>query len=469
MNKKILTSIGFIIFGSTTFLIGIFLGSGILKSNTETSSLKDVFLTVIQASAIVQDSYIEPISNEKLKEHLLSGLVDSLDPHSTYLPNDKYNEMMSGITGTYGGIGISAKLNSKDITVAEVKTDSPANKAGIKSGDVISKINDDNVLGKKLADVFDKIRGPIGSKVKLSILRNEGEFDVFVERDEINIPSVQFTTHTFKGGENLVLKIKNFGSSTHYEMVDILNNSLSEKNFKSIVIDLRDNPGGVISSSIGAAGIFLPQNSTVVIAKDRGAKKERIFKAAPSEWDTGDVVLGKKSEDKIIKLKNKFPILEKIPVYILVNKGSASAAEILAGALKDFDRATIIGNQTFGKGSVQTLIPLPKNQGAIKLTTSRYYTPNGKSIQAVGIMPDHLIDDDNKFAIREADLPKHLKSETEKEKPTNFDILKADIKEICEPKKEKEQQRESTFSVKLLKINESDKHFNKISELLSSK
>ena len=312
----------------------------------------------------VQEQYVEEVSDKKLIEASISGMLQSLDPHSSYLSADDYSEMRVKTKGTFGGLGIEITLENGVVKVVSPIDDTPAFKAGMLPGDLIIGIEGKSIRGVPLNKAVEQLRGPVGSKVKITVLRNKQDpFELEIERAIIKIQSVKHNIINNVG----YIRLTTFSETTTSSMLDAIQkikNKTGSK-FQGLILDLRNNPGGLLNQSISVTDSFL-DNGEIVSTKGRNKNDtSRIF-AQP-----GDV-------------------LKKEPLVVLINSGSASASEIVAGALKDHGRAIILGTRSFGKGSVQSIIPLPGN-GAIRLTTSRYYTPSGVSIQAKGIEPDIIV------------------------------------------------------------------------------
>src|SRR5690348_16667978 len=349
----------------------------------------------------IKSSYVEPVEDKKLITEAISGMLTGLDPHSAYLDQDAFRELQVGTQGEFGGLGIEVGMEEGFVKVVSPIDVTPAFRAGLKPGDFIIKIDDTSVKGMSLNDAVKRMRGKPKTSIRLTILR-KGEpkpFEVSLTRDVIHVQSVkskliepgygwirvsQFQEHT---GENLV---------THLEAL------YKSGPLKGLILDLRNDPGGLLNGAVGISSAFLPPRSAVVSTDGRTEDAKRKFIAAPEDYLRGN------REDYLKALP---PEVKKVPMVVLVNGGSASASEIVAGALQDHKRATVLGTQTFGKGSVQTILPLGNNT-AIKLTTARYYTPNGRSIQALGVTPDVLVDEPGapQDRIREADLQRHLEN-----------------------------------------------------------
>lgn len=354
----------------------------------------------------VKSDYVEPVEDKKLINEALSGMLQGLDPHSTFMDADAYKDLQAGTQGEFGGLGIEVAMEDGLVKVVTPIEDSPAYKAGLKSGDLISKLDDTQVRGLTLNDAVKKMRGTPDTKITLTVLRKDEEKPLtftltraiiksqsvknkLIEPDYAYVRVTQFQEHT---GEDLAKTLKN----------------LREQNkgpFKGLVLDLRNNPGGLLDAAVGVSAAFLPKNDLVVYTEGRVADSKMRLSATPSDYAR------RGKSDYLKDLPEEY---KKVPIVVLINAGSASASEIVAGALQDHKRATILGIQSFGKGSVQTILPM-NNGSAIKLTTARYFTPAGRSIQAKGIVPDILVEDgsDPSLSLHEADLSKHLSNPTD--------------------------------------------------------
>ncbi|QSA96015.1 S41 family peptidase [Methylococcus sp. EFPC2] len=340
----------------------------------------------------IRQDYVEPVPDNKLLEDAIRGMLSGLDPHSAYLDQEQYNELKVGTTGQFGGLGIEVGLENGFVKVISPIDDTPAQKAGIKAGDLIIRIDEKPVKGMNLNDAVKLMRGEAGSEIVLTIVREgvEQPLKFKLQRDIIKVKSVK--SRLLEEGYGYV-RITSFQSKTGDNVVDAINELRKGSDLKGLVIDLRNNPGGVLNSAVAVSDAFL-ESGLVVYTDGRIEDSKMKFNATP-----GDILKG-------------------APIVVLINAGSASASEIVAGALQDHKRAIIMGEKTFGKGSVQTILPT-SNGGAVKLTTARYYTPSGRSIQAEGISPDVPISkvklevaQASEFQpIKEADLTGHLSND----------------------------------------------------------
>ena len=360
--------------------------------------------------SMIKSDYVEPIDEKKLITDAISGMVSSLDPHSQYFDKKTYKEFREGTTGKFVGVGIEITMEDGLVKVVTPIEGSPADRAGMKTNDLITKIDDTAVKGLTLNEAVSRMRGEPKTKVVLNIFRKDENrsFPVTIVREEIKTISVK--AKEVEPGYVWV-RLSQFQERT----VDDFSQKLiaiykEDPNLKGVVLDLRNDPGGLLDAAVAISTAFLPDNVTVVSTNGQMADSKFTFKASPEYYQR------RSNDDPINRLSTATQgTFKKIKMIVLVNEGSASASEIVAGALQDHKRATIMGSQTFGKGSVQTVRPLGPDT-ALKITTARYYTPSGRSIQAKGIVPDVLVDDTlegSPYAVlrtREADLDKHLNS-----------------------------------------------------------
>ena len=335
----------------------------------------------------IRKGYVEEISDSTLLEYAIMGMLTVLDPHSAYLNADSLDDLQVNTTGEFGGLGIEVGMENGFVKVISPIDDTPAARAGVQAGDLVIKLDEKPVKGMNLGDAVDLMRGPRGSKITLTIVR-EGlpqPFELVLTRDIIKVQSVR--ARMLEDGYAL-LRIAQFQVGTGADTAEAIADLQKEGALKGLIIDLRNNPGGVLQSSVEVADAFLDEG-LIVYTEGRVDNADFRYNATPGDLTDG------------------------LPIVVLINDGSASASEIVAGALQDHRRAVILGTQSFGKGSVQTVIPLTENR-AIKLTTARYYTPNGRSIQAQGIKPDIQVERAEVTALKslnrttEADLQRHL-------------------------------------------------------------
>lgn len=355
---------------------------------------------------MVKTDYVEPVDEKKLITDAISGMVASLDPHSAYFDKKSYKEFREGTSGRFVGVGIEITQEDGLVKVVSPIEGSPADRAGLKPNDLITRIDDTAVKGLSLNDAVKKMRGQPQTKVLLTIFRKDESrtFPVSITREEIRTQSVR--SKVIEPGYAWI-RLSQFQDRTVDDFVTKIEQIYKqEPHLKGLVLDLRNDPGGLLDAAVAVSAAFLPENVTVVSTNGQLPESKSTFKASPEFYQR------RSGADP---LKGLPAALKTVPLVVLVNEGSASASEIVAGALQDHKRAIIMGNQTFGKGSVQTVRPLGPDTG-IKLTTARYYTPSGKSIQARGIVPDVMVDETaegSPFAAlrtREADLEKHLNS-----------------------------------------------------------
>ncbi len=382
------------------------------KAQTEdadTYELLNLFGEVMERAKV---SYVEDVSDKKLIESAINGMLSSLDPHSSFLDDQSFKYMSEQTKGKFGGLGIEVTMENGVVKVVSPIDDTPASKAGLKPGDYITNIDGEAVMGMTLNDAVDKMRGKIGSKVKLTIRRiNEKPLEVTLKREEIKIQSVK---NSIKADDVVYIRISSFSEDVDTMTAKAIKDAkkkLGDK-LKGVVIDVRNNPGGLLDQAVNVSDLFLDKGE---IVSTRSRNEEDTVKYTAKE---GDIAKG-------------------LPIVVIINDGSASASEIVAGALQDHKRAIILGEKSFGKGSVQTVIPLGK-YGAMRLTTARYYTPSGRSIQAKGIEPDIEVKPakvevlDTGIGFSEAEFSNALKNETSGDKNSkNADQKKAEAEELA--------------------------------------
>ena len=359
---------------------------------------------------MVKSDYVEPVDEKKLISDAISGMVAGLDPHSQYFDKKTFKEFREGTTGRFVGVGIEIGMEDGLVKVVSPIEGSPAFRAGLKTGDLITKIDDTAVKGLSMDQAVKRMRGEPSTKVSLTVYRKaeNRSFPVTIVREEIRVQSVR--AKLVEPGYAWV-RVSQFQDRTVEDFVRKLEDiQKSDANLKGLVLDLRNDPGGLLEGAVAISAAFLPKDAVVVSTNGQIPDSKSTLKASPEYYQRrggADV------------LKRLPASLKTLPMVVLVNEGSASASEIVAGALQDHKRAIIMGSQTFGKGSVQTVRPLSA-ETALKITTARYYTPTGRSIQAKGIVPDVWLDETaegNVFAalrMREADLEKHLMNGDEK-------------------------------------------------------
>jgi carboxyl-terminal processing protease len=350
----------------------------------------------------IKSDYVEPVEDKKLISEAISGMLTGLDPHSTYMDVDAFKDMQAATQGEFGGLGIEVGMEDGLVKVISPIEDSPAYKAGIKSGDLIVKLDDTPVKGMTLNDAVKRMRGKPDTPIVLSVYRkNETKpLSFTLIRAIIKNKSVKYKL-TEPG--YAYVRVTQFQEHTGEDLAKAIQAMHDENKgpFKGFVLDLRNDPGGLLNGAVGVAAAFLPKDTLVVYTEGRAPDSKMQLTVSPENYARGGV-----ANDYIKDLPAD---LKTVPMTVLINSGSASASEIVAGALQDHKRATLLGTQSFGKGSVQTIMPM-NNGAAIKLTTARYFTPKGRSIQAKGIVPDYIVEDgtDQSNNIHESDLSHHL-------------------------------------------------------------
>jgi carboxyl-terminal processing protease len=383
---------------------------------------------------MVKSDYVEPVDEKKLITDAISGMVNSLDPHSQYFDKKSFKEFREGTAGRFVGVGIEITQEDGLIKVVSPIEGSPAFRAGLKTNDLITRVDDTAVKGITLNEAVKRMRGEPNTKVILTIFRKDENrtFPVTITREEIRTQSVR--GKVIEPGYAWI-RLSQFQERT----VDDFARKVEEvykqdPNLKGLVLDLRNDPGGLLDAAVAISAAFLPNNVNVVSTNGQLAESKFTYKASPEFYQR------RGSPDPLKRLP---AALKTVPLVVLVNEGSASASEIVAGALQDYKRGTIMGNQTFGKGSVQTVRPLGPDTG-LKITTARYYTPSGRSIQAKGIVPDVMVDETeegNLFSAlrtREADLEKHLNSgQGEEKKDVNREKAREEARKRLEEESKK--------------------------------
>ncbi len=364
----------------------------------------------------IRSSYVEEIDEEKLIESAISGMLTSLDPHSSYMAPEDFSTMQVQTRGEFGGLGIEVTQENGFVKVVSPIDDTPADKAGVEAGDFITKVDGESTLGKTLDEAVDKMRGPVGSEIIITIVREgiDEPFDISIIRDTIEIKAVKARTE----GKTIVLRVSSFTSKTYPNLKDSLEKEIKSsgglENINGVVVDLRNNPGGLLNQAIRVSDAFL-NSGEIVSTRGRGTRDSERYNATP-----GDLTNGK-------------------PVVVLINGGSASASEIVAGALQDHQRAIIVGTKSFGKGSVQTIIPLSSDGAAMRLTTARYYTPSGRSIQSLGVSPDILVEQRIR-SVEDPEKQNFQRFESDLENSLSNDSLTEDERKLLE--EERTQQEE---------------------------
>ncbi|GAO36549.1 peptidase S41 [Sulfuricella sp. T08] len=384
----------------------------------------------------IKSDYVEPVEDKKLITEAINGMLSGLDPHSAYLDADAFKDLRVGTQGEFGGLGIEVGMEDGFVKVVSPIEDTPAFLAGIKSGDLIIKLDETPVKGLTLNDAVKRMRGKPGTKITLTVIR-KGETKpliITLSRAVIKIQSVK--SKLVEPGYGYI-RITQFQEHTGENMAKALDTFYKQNKapLKGLVLDLRNDPGGLLNGAVAVSSAFLPKDALVVYTEGRTEDAKMKLTANKENY-----LHNATQEDY---LKNLPADIKTVPMVVLVNGGSASASEIVAGALQDHKRAIIMGTQTFGKGSVQTVLPLGNNT-AIKLTTSRYFTPNGRSIQAKGISPDIAVEEatvsgveqQGAFNLREADLERHLSNgnKDEEDKKPESPSIKLPTPPKAEPK-----------------------------------
>jgi carboxyl-terminal processing protease len=379
------------------FLAGSLL---IIKDNNAYATKTSLPLNQLQAFSEVylkiKQNYVQDISDKELFDNAIKGMLEGLDPHSTFLNEKDFKDLQIGTKGEFGGLGIEVTMEDGFVKVITPIDDTPAYKAGVKAGDLIIEINKKSVKGQSLNQAVDQMRGKIGSPILLTIARKgeTGPLEIKIIRAKIVVKSVKYELIDNNYG---YIRISSFQNKTGNNLYDAISNLKKEAkgNIKGFVLDMRNNPGGVLGAAVDVSDAFIKGKKKLVFTKGKTANAIYEFNS------------------------NNTDLAEGKPIVVLINGGSASASEIVAGALQDHNRAVIMGTQSFGKGSVQTILPIT-SKTAVKITTARYYTPNGRSIQAKGITPDIIVKDlelstlnENKM-IKESDLKGHLENTDKK-------------------------------------------------------
>lgn len=454
-----------------SFIAGAFISlhiPALAEKDTKAGLPIDELRTFAEVYSAIKQGYVEPVEDKKMISNAISGMLANLDPHSSYLDADAFKDLQVGTQGEFGGLGIEVGMEDGLVKVVSPIEDTPAYRAGIKSGDLIFKLDDTLVKGLTLSDAVKKMRGKPKTSIKLSILR-KGEtkpLEITLVREVIKVQSVK--SKLTEPGYGWI-RVTQFQDNTVAELAKHLTTLYKEGNLRGLVLDLRNDPGGLLNGAIGVSAAFLPPDVKVVSTDGRTEDAKQEFLARPRDYLRGT------KEDP---LRNLPAEIKKVPMVVLVNSGSASASEIVAGALQDYKRAVIMGTQTFGKGSVQSVLPLPGNT-AIKLTTARYYTPEGRTIQAKGIVPDIIVEESANGSngsprLREADLDRHLINDKEKEapkdaaKPEAKSDSKAPTKPSAKPGKDKsgKDDAEDEMPVRLEYASKTDLQFQQAINLL---
>ena len=392
-----------LIFGGALVGILISINLPVFADKTKSSNLPiDDLRTFAEVFGKIKSDYVENIEDKKLIKEALNGMLSGLDPHSTYLDEDHFKDLQHGTSGEFGGLGIEVGMEDGFVLVISPIEDTPAFKAGLKSGDLIMKLDETAVKGLTLNEAVKLMRGKPGTAINLQVLRKglDGPFDLKITRAQIKTKSVKaklvepnyayirLTQFQERTGEDLAIALKKLRKENKFA-------------FNGIILDMRNNPGGLLNSSVAVSAAFLKEGDLVVYTEGRAPDSKMNLTASPENFVRNDPRKNNFLKDLPVDIKDT-------PMVVLINNGSASASEIVAGALQDHKRALIVGTKSFGKGSVQSILPM-MNGTAIKLTTARYFTPKGRSIQAKGIEPDIVVEDGMEtLAVRESDLNNRL-------------------------------------------------------------
>lgn len=414
--------------------------------------------TMAEVYSQVKANYVTAETDEKLLENAIKGMVSGLDPHSEYMNKKGYSELQESTTGEFGGLGMEIGAEDGMIKIIAPIEDTPAERAGIKSGDFIVKIENQSTRGMTTTEAVKKMRGKPGTKITLTLSRKDAPKPIVVNltRAIIKVKSVR---HHLLEQDYGYVRVSQFQERTVQSVVDSIN-ELTKQNkqaLKGVVLDLRDDPGGLLTGAVGVSAVFLKSGDEVVSTKGRDNKPALSLKAQAQDY-----AMNKK--DPLVALPAE---IKNIPLTVLINSGSASASEIVAGALQDHKRAVIVGTRSFGKGSVQSVIPL-SNGGAVKITTALYYTPNDRSIQATGIVPDVEVQDKTRtFEAREADLGGHITN------PLGADDVKGGIIENAQPavkedKKDKKDKEEDDIATRRIPNPAKDDQLRKALDLVKN-
>src|SRR6478609_9379431 len=414
MRKTILVLLGAVsgvaltLLATQPRLVKVGFGSSAKAAAADTYRQLNLFGDVFER---VRADYVEKPDDSKLIESAINGMLSGLDPHSSYMEPKAFRDMQVQTRGEFGGLGIEVTMEEGLIKVVSPIDDTPASKAGVLANDIITKLDEEQVQGLTLNQAVEKMRGPVNTKIKLTIMRKGSDkpIEVAITRDIIRVRAVRSRPEDDVG----YIRITQFNEQTTENLkkaITDLNAQIPADKLKGFVVDLRNNPGGLLDQAISVSDTFL-ERGEIVSTRGRNPEETQRYSARP-----GDLASGK-------------------PIIVLVNGGSASASEIVAGALQDHKRATILGTRSFGKGSVQTIIPLGNNNGALRLTTARYYTPSGKSIQAKGIVPEIEVLQDVPEDLKarsdtkgEASLRGHLKTQEGEEQTGSQSYIPPDVK-----------------------------------------
>ena len=414
MKKLALAAIGGTMAGMvlTANLTGPLIAQEAAKTKSTYEQL-DLFGDIFER---IRSAYVEEVDEEELIRSAINGMLTSLDPHSSYLPPEDFDTMQIQTRGEFGGLGIEVTQENGFVKVVSPIDDTPADAAGVEAGDFITQVDGESTLGMSLDDAVDLMRGEIGSEIVITIVREgtDEPFDITIVRDKIKVKAARGRLE----GDSVVLRLTTFSDQTFTNLQTELNDAVEEAGgmdaVTGFVIDLRNNPGGLLNQAILVSDAFL-EKGEIVSTRGRGPEDSDRVNAQP-----GDLAEGK-------------------PIVVLINAGSASASEIVAGALQDHRRAVIIGTRSFGKGSVQTIMPL-QGDGAMRLTTARYYTPSGRSIQALGVSPDILVEQRPRIEVAAEDDARQQRFEADLRGSLSNDSLTEDQRKLLEEEREEAKQ-----------------------------
>ena len=407
-----LQKLGLVLFGVVAGVLATVQFSALAQKEATAPLPVEELRTLADVFNAIKQGYVEPVDDKKLITYAISGMLSNLDPHSAYLDADAFKDLQVSTQGEFGGLGIEVGMEDGFVKVVSPIEDTPADRAGIKAGDLIIKLDEVPVKGMTLNEAVNKMRGKPKTSIKLTVVR-KGEpkpLEIVIVRDKIKVQSVK--AKMIEPGYGYI-RVTQFQEETAADVARQLDKMYKDKDGKptplqGLVLDLRNDPGGLLHGAVGVAAAFLPAGDLVVSTDGRAEDSKHRYSATPEDYlrgRKGDFLKGLPSGAKTV------------PMVVLVNGGSASASEIVAGALQDHKRALVVGTQTFGKGSVQSVLPLSGNT-AVKLTTARYYTPSGRSIQAKGITPDVVVEESatgvSRERLKEADLEHHLENDKDK-------------------------------------------------------
>ena len=410
MKKLALAAIGGTLAGMV--LTAQFTGPLIAQEAAKTKSTYeqlDLFGDIFER---IRSAYVEEVDEEKLIRSAINGMLTSLDPHSSYLPPEDFSDMRVQTRGEFGGLGIEVTQENGFVKVVSPIDDTPADRAGVQAGDFITQVDGESTLGMSLDDAVDLMRGEIGSEIVITLVREgtDEPFDITIVRDKIKVKAARGRLE----GDSVVLRLTTFSDQTFVNLEAELKSKVEEAGgmdkVTGFVIDLRNNPGGLLNQAIAVSDAFL-EKGEIVSTRGRGPQDSERVNAEP-----GDLAEGK-------------------PIVVLINGGSASASEIVAGALQDHRRAVIIGTRSFGKGSVQTIMPL-QGDGAMRLTTARYYTPSGRSIQALGVSPDILVEQRPAIEVAAEEDQRQQRFEADLRGSLSNDSLSEDQRKLLEEERD---------------------------------